>query len=88
MVLRHVFTLNVKKNKKKKNKKKKKKKKQERDYSKERVIAIDPGRSNLVYATEKLEDGSFKSYYLKRGEYYSKCGMYKRKRKADKWLED
>ena len=56
-----------------------------RDYSGERVIAIDPGRVNIVYAEEKLENGSFKSYKLTRGEYYERCGMIRRNRKTAKW---
>ena len=58
-----------------------------RDFSGKRIIAIDPGRVNIVYAEEKLNDGSFKSYKLTRGQYYEACGMKRRNRKTAKWEE-
>ena len=58
-----------------------------RDYARERIIAIDPGRVNIVYAEEKLPDGSFKAYKLTRGQYYESCGMKRTNRRSKKWLE-
>ena len=46
---------------------------QKRFHDVSRVIAIDPGRVNIVYAEEKLPDGSFKTYKLTRGQYYETC---------------
>lgn len=54
----------------------------------ERVIGIDPGRTNLIYGVEKLEDGSVKNYKLTRNQYYNSCGMKVSKKKADKWMGD
>ena len=59
-----------------------------RDFSGERIIAIDPGRVNIVYAEEKLPDGSFKAYKLTRGQYYESCGMKRTNRRSKKWLEE
>ena len=61
---------------------------QPRDYTQERVIAIDPGRVNIVYAEEKLPDGSYKTYKLTRGQYYETCGMKRTNRRSIKWLEE
>ena len=61
--------------------------KESRDFSGKRIIAIDPGRVNIVYAEEKLHDGSFKSYKLTRGQYYEASGMKRRNRKTAKWEE-
>ena len=58
-----------------------------RNFSGQRIISIDPGRVNIVYAEEKLADGSFKSYKLTRGQYYEACGMKRRNRKTAKWEE-
>ena len=57
------------------------------DFSGERIIAIDPGRVNIVYAEEKIADGCFKSYKLTRGQYYEASGMKRRIRKTAKWEE-
>lgn len=54
----------------------------------DRVIAIDPGRSNLVYGVEKLKDNSYKTYKLTRGEYYTNAGMKTANRKSAKWEKD
>ena len=61
---------------------------QPRDYTQERVIAIDPGRVNIVYAEEKLPDGSYKTYKLTRGQYYESCGMKRTNRRSKKWFEE
>ena len=54
----------------------------------ERVIAIDPGRTNLMFGVEELSDGKTKSYKLTRGEYYTSAGMKTANRKAAKWEAD
>lgn len=50
-----------------------------------RVIAIDPGRSNLIYGVEKLSDNSTKKYTLTRQSYYNRCGMKEAKKNTAKW---
>lgn len=40
----------------------------------ERVISVDPGRSNLVYAYEKTPDGKEKKYKVTRNQYYRETG--------------
>lgn len=56
--------------------------------SNNRVIAIDPGRSNLMFGVEKLEDGSTKTYKLTRNEFYTNAGMKTCNRKTAKWEKD
>jgi hypothetical protein len=53
--------------------------------SNNRVIAIDPGRSNLIFGVEKLENGSTKTYKLTRNEFYTNAGMKTCNRKTAKW---
>lgn len=53
-----------------------------------RVIAIDPGRSNLMFGVEKLQDGSTKTYKLTRNEFYTNAGMKTCNRKTAKWEKD
>jgi hypothetical protein len=50
----------------------------------ERIIGIDPGRSNLIFGVEKTSKG-LKTYRLTRNEYYCASGMNKRTRQAFKW---
>jgi len=52
-----------------------------------RVIAIDPGRSNLIYGIEKIND-SVKTYKLTRNEFYTNAGMKTCNRKTAKWEKD
>ena len=60
-----------------------------KDMSKaKRVIGIDPGRTNLIYGVEKLEDGSLKNYKLTRMQYYISSGMTDANKKAKKWMAD
>lgn len=54
----------------------------------DRVIAIDPGRTNLVYGVEELPDRKVRTYKLTRGEYYTSAGMKTANRKAAKWESD
>jgi hypothetical protein len=56
--------------------------------SNNRVIAIDPGRSNLMFGVEKREDGSTKTYKLTRNEFYTNAGMKTCNRKTAKWEKD
>jgi hypothetical protein len=50
----------------------------------ERMIGIDPGRSNLMFGVEKTKDG-LKTYKLTRNTYYCASGMTKRNQQAAKW---
>lgn len=51
----------------------------------ERVIAIDPGRVNLVFGVEKLADGSYKHYKFTQGQYYHDSHMSLNARRRQKW---
>lgn len=51
----------------------------------DRIIAIDPGRNNLLYGVEEKQDGTIKTYKLTKKEYYNKCGFNQSKEKADNW---
>lgn len=52
-----------------------------------RVIAIDPGRVNLVYGVEKTNTG-IKTYSLTRREYYNSSGMNASNNITSKWEKD
>jgi hypothetical protein len=54
----------------------------------QRNIAIDPGRTNLVFAVERLSDGNNRTFKLSRKEYYTSSGMNERKRRCAKWQHD
>jgi hypothetical protein len=54
----------------------------------ERVIAIDPGRVNMIYGVEQLRDGNVKHYKLTRQQYYQAAGINKRNKKTKHWEED
>lgn len=53
-----------------------------------RVIAIDPGRSNLTYGVEVLPDNSIKNYKLTKRQYYADSHFTKNKRKAEHWNKE
>ena len=48
------------------------------------VVAIDPGRSNLMYCVRDDQ----KTFSLNRHQYYNKTGMNKAKKKAKKWEDE
>lgn len=50
-----------------------------------RVIAIDPGRSNIIYGVERLGNGTLKKYKLTRSQYYTEVGMKTAKRRSAHW---
>ena len=52
-----------------------------------RVIGIDPGRTNLIYGVEKLDDGSLKEYKLTRSQYYMDSGMTQANNRTKKWMK-
>lgn len=49
-----------------------------------RVIAIDPGRTNLLYGAEKTAAG-VETFKLSRRHYYSSCGMKAAAEQSKKW---
>ena len=54
---------------------------------KHRVIANDPGRTNIFYGVEVNEDESVETYKFTRNEYYHKSGIAKAKKKSEQWNE-
>ena len=50
-----------------------------------RVIAIDPGRVNLIFGVERLPEGNLKTYKLTRKTYYNQSGMKKAKERSARW---
>jgi hypothetical protein len=56
------------------------------DFSSERVVAVDPGDINLVYAVEKDPRGNVTSYKLRNKEVYMRANMYKRSKIMRKHL--
>ena len=53
-----------------------------------RIIAIDPGRCNLIFGVEEMSDGTVKKYKLRRSTYYNSSGMVNRNRKSAKWEKE
>jgi hypothetical protein len=53
-----------------------------------RVIAIDPGRSNLLYGVEVKKDGTKKTYRLTKRQYYADSHFTKNKRKNERWNKE
>ena len=50
-----------------------------------RVIAVDPGRVNLICGVEKLADGTYKNYNLSQGQYYHDSHMSLNTRRRQRW---
>ena len=55
------------------------------DAKKDRVIGFDPGRVNIFYGAEKLEDGTIKKYVLTRKQYYTDMGAIKARKTTETW---
>ena len=55
------------------------------DLNNKRVIAVDPGRTNIFYMVEKLKNGYYKSYCLSRKQYYTEAGMFRATSNSNKW---
>lgn len=54
-----------------------------KEYRKaKKIIAIDPGRTNLMYGVEKDNN---KTYKLTRKQYYHEAGITKANKKSQKW---
>jgi hypothetical protein len=52
---------------------------------KDRIIGIDPGRSNIIFGAEPNDDGSFKSYVLTRKRYYSESRIFAARKRTEMW---
>jgi hypothetical protein len=55
------------------------------EYLTGRVIGVDPGRSNILFASEVLPNGTIKSYRLTRAQYYKEAGINEAKKHTEKW---
>lgn len=51
----------------------------------DRVIGIDPGRSNIIFGAEPNHDGGFKRYVLTRKRYYSESGIFASRKRTETW---
>ncbi|PNH01468.1 hypothetical protein TSOC_012642, partial [Tetrabaena socialis] len=51
-----------------------------------RVVVIDPGRTNIVYAVEVLPEAPPKIYRLTRSQYYQESGVVRGGQQAARWL--
>jgi hypothetical protein len=49
----------------------------------DRVIAFDPGRINILYGVEEVEENKYKSYKLTRRQYYTESGIFKVRKKTE-----
>ncbi|PNH08379.1 hypothetical protein TSOC_005114 [Tetrabaena socialis] len=50
-----------------------------------RIVVIDPGRTNIIYAVEVTSSG-VKVYRLTRAQYYQESGVARGKQQATSWL--
>ena len=50
-----------------------------------RIISIDPGRSNIIYAVEVLKDGTFRKSRFTRRQYYTESGINKANKQVQSW---
>jgi hypothetical protein len=48
------------------------------------VIGIDPGRANIFFGAERLDNGKFKSYALTRRHYYQQSRIFKARERSAK----
>jgi hypothetical protein len=55
------------------------------DMSTHRVVAIDPGRINIVTAVERLGDGTVRKHRLTRRQYYRESGIRDGNRRTALW---
>jgi hypothetical protein len=53
-----------------------------------RVIAIDPGRKNIMCAAERTSQGAVRTYNLSRNQYYSSAGMRRGQRQVQNWMQE
>jgi hypothetical protein len=53
----------------------------------DRVIGVDPGRSNIFYCAEPHENGKFRTFALTRQQYYNDSGIFKARRQTVQWTK-
>jgi hypothetical protein len=51
----------------------------------DRVISVDPGRTNIIYGVEKLSNENIMIYKLTRRDYYTSAGINTLNAKTKKW---
>jgi len=51
----------------------------------DRVLGVDPGGTNIIYAVEILEDGTVRKYKLTRAQYYRESGIVDAQRHSEHW---
>ena len=54
----------------------------------DRVIGVDPGRVNIFYGVEKLQNSKVKEFILTRKQYYNDSGINKAKDQTEKWSKE
>jgi ribosomal protein L35AE/L33A len=54
----------------------------------DRIIGIDPGRCNIFFGTEEIEDFKFKSYKFTRKQYYSESGIFSARKQTNNWTKN
>ena len=59
--------------------------KQEIKDKDERVIAIDPGRTNLIYGVEEIGNNKFVTYKLTKKQYYNDAHFTRNKKKLENY---
>ena len=50
-----------------------------------RLIAIDPGRTNIIFAAEELPDKTIKTCRLTRSQYYRESGILDARKMSESW---
>ena len=53
----------------------------------DRVIGIDPGRTNIYFAAEKIDD-QVKTYKLTRKQYYQESGIFNARTQTEEWMKN
>lgn len=53
----------------------------------DRVIGVDPGRSNIFYCAEPDTDGKFRTFVLTRQQYYNDSGIFKARKQTEQWTK-
>ena len=53
----------------------------------DRVIGVDPGRSNIFYCAEPDGKGGFRVFVLTRKQYYNDSGIYEARRQTETWTK-
>lgn len=53
----------------------------------DRVIGVDPGRSNIFYCAEPDGKGKFRTFVFTRKQYYNDSGIFKARTKTETWTK-